>query len=187
MNAYETHLSATALAALSEVAAGIVRVGVSEHQLNGNGFYGCEIGLASGKIIRIDARDEGLEYRFEVFPITANELAACELTAVLDYPLAAPVSVQLLYTQEWLDPCIPCEGAMGRDSIMVCQGRPGQAPANAIAACTYVGGVRFLGADGRRLTIATLGSPFAMHVSCFAGGNIDPGNYIAVAIEDSVR
>ena len=177
MRSYDIELPETALATLAATRGGVVRIGVSGRAVGFEGFFGCEIELASGEFIAVGADQRDLEYKFEVFPITASFAAERCATETKEVALTAPVAVTLLRTQDWLDSGIPCVGAIGSNPILQCQGAPGHAPDTAVAACTYFGGVEFLGANGNSLRVATLPFPYAIYVSCFESGAIDPQNY----------
>jgi hypothetical protein len=177
MHSYDIQIPETTLATLAATRGGVVRVGVSGRAVGLEGFFGCEIELASGEFISVGADQRDLEYKFEVFPITAGFPAERYATETKEVLLTAPVEVMLLRTQDWLDSGIPCVGAIGNTPIMQCQGAPGRAPDSAVAACTYFGGVEFRGANGNSLRVATLPFPYAIYVSCFDGGAIDSQDY----------
>ncbi len=170
MRHYDLPLPPDVKAALAAIHAGVVCVGVTGRATGLEGFFGCELELASGQVISICADQNDLEFKFEVFPIKAVFASAFEAEERQQTLICAPVEVVLLKTQDWLDPGIPCEGAIGQNPIMQCQGLPGEAPATAITACTYIGGIELRGSNGATLVVATLAFPYAIHVSDFAGG-----------------
>jgi hypothetical protein len=137
----------------------------------------------AGEIVDIRAQQHDLEYKFEVFPISARAGATFTgLEEMHSLYLPGPVEVLLLQTEDWLDPGIPCEGAVGTNPVMQCQGKPGQAPNSAVAACRYFGGIELRGSNGSKLTIATLPFPYAIHVSAIQGtGNLEREAYVGLA------
>lgn len=78
MNSYEIHLSPDVISALLAIEAGVVRVGVSGRATGLEGFLGCELELASGEVIAVCADQHDLEYKFEVFPISASRKSSFE-------------------------------------------------------------------------------------------------------------
>jgi hypothetical protein len=170
MHTYELDLPAAVSATLSAIKGGVVRIGVSARATGTTEIYGgLQIALATGEVISIHADEEMLQPRFEVFPITAASVAHFSASEVRDFQLAPPIEVYLLRTQDWLDPGIVCEGALGSSPMMQCQGAPGQAPQTALAACTYVGGIKVRDGNGTILLVTTLPSPFAISVNAFYG------------------
>jgi hypothetical protein len=127
MRHYDLPLPPDVKAALAAIHAGVVCVGVTGRATGLEGFFGCELELASGQVISICADQNDLEFKFEVFPIKAVFASAFEAEERQQTLICAPVEVVLLKTQDWLDPGIPCEGAIGQNPIMQCQGLPGEA------------------------------------------------------------
>jgi hypothetical protein len=84
--------------------------------------------------------------------------------------MSAPVTFELLDTEDWLDPTIKPEGALGANPMAQCQGKPGAAPATAAAACRYSAGVRFLSANGAQLVVATCPFPYSLYCSAIPQG-----------------
>jgi hypothetical protein len=127
--------------------------------------------LVNGQWLVIGADGKDLEARFEVFPISAELVDrphASTLECFVDMP--APVSISFLETEDWLEPSVECNGALGSNPIAQRQGRPGTAPPAAWASCHYTGGVRFSSATGVQLVIATLAFPFSSYCSAFPQG-----------------
>jgi len=182
MKHYKLPIAPEDKAALELLRAGVAKIGVTGRAKGLEGVFGCVLETTSGRVVEVRARQQDLEYKFEVFPISATPAAGfAEAEEVQPLLLTAPVQVLLLQTEDWLDPGIPCEGAVGQDPIMQCQGKPGQAPNNATAACQYFGGVELLGSNGSRLFIATLPFPYAIHVSAIQGtGRVDQEAYVGV-------
>jgi len=191
MNRYAHELPSEVIAVLAAARGGVVRVGVEGRSKHVEGFQVCEIELASGHIITVCADGYDLEFKFEVFPITAklspsaqpDEMKSSETQPML---LQAPVAIALLQTEDWLDPSIPCPDTIGENPVMQRGGLPGEAPATAIAACTYIGGVEFRGSTGGVLTIVTLPFPYSIYVSDFPeSGEIDRRAYAAVSLDEN--
>jgi hypothetical protein len=183
MKHYALPIAAEDIAALEVLRAGVSNIGVIGRAKGLEGVFGCVLEATSGEVVELRARQQDLEYKFEVFPISAKTGASLAQAEELQpFLLAPPVQLLLLQTEDWLDPEVPCEGAIGQNPIMQCQGRPGQAPSSAIAACQYVGGVELRGNNGSALTVATLPFPYAIHVSAIQGtGTLAQEAYIGVA------
>lgn len=172
MHRYALNVSASVVEALRCSHAGIRRVLSSPFGAPVPGVGQVQVELADGQWLIIGAEGKDLEFKFEVFPITV-ELADRPHTSTLkcSVDMPAPVAVSLLETEDWLDPSVECEGALGSNPIAQCQGRPGAAPPAAPASCHYVGGVQFSAATGV-LVVATLGFPYSCYCSAFPQGAI---------------
>jgi hypothetical protein len=178
MNSYTLELESETVSALAAIRVGVRRVGITGRAKNLNGVFGCELELISGEVIFVCADQRDLEYKFEVFPLTAKRIPAFTAAETKLLTLAAAVDVCLMQTQDWLDTGIPCIGAIGQNPIMQCQGAPSSPPDQAVAACIYIGGLQLHGSNSELLTIATLPFPYAIYVSCFDGcGSVDINDY----------
>ncbi|GGP22047.1 hypothetical protein [Silvimonas iriomotensis] len=188
MNLYKVALPLEDKMALAAARSGIRRIGAIGRPKDPQfeGIFGCELELVSGEVILVEAGQYDLEYKFEVFPIkavVASSFTAHEAHAVVLQP---PVEVHLLETADWLDPSIPCEGAIGQNPIMQCQGLPIDVPVSAVAACQYFGGVEFRGSNGESILIATLPFPYAIHVSAFERcGKVDRATFNVRSVDDT--
>ena len=183
MTNYSLPISSETAAALAVLLGGVSSVGVIGRAKGLEGVFGCVLETTSGKLVEVRAQQQDLQYKFEVFPVGASITTTADFEEKRPLSLEAPVQVFLLQTQDWLDPEISCEGALGDSPIMQCQGRPGQAPSTAVAACTYFGGVELRGSNGLSLTIATLAFPFAIYVSAIdKTGEIDRNAFQAIAL-----
>jgi hypothetical protein len=139
--------------------------------------------VADGSIVHIFPSQQDLESKFEVFPLGIS-VEAPRLDRVEWKPaiLAAPVAVTLQETDEWLDPDVPCEGAMGENPIIQCQGVSGSASRSATAVCRYIGGIELTGANGRTMFIATASFPYTLHVEGIAEDErVSRANYRSAA------
>jgi hypothetical protein len=179
MRRYTVDTPESLFEALRSSHSGIRRVVTSPFGPNVPGVGIVHLELADDRWLAIAAGREGLESRFEVFPITvalADRPVSSDLEASLD--MSAPVSFSVLETEDWLDPSVKCNGALGSDPIAQCQGYPGTAPPTASASCRYAGGVRFCSADGARLMVATLAFPYSLYCSAIPqGANLDESLY----------
>jgi len=102
------------------------------------------------------------------------------------FAIDAPVEILLLKTQDWLDPGIRCDGAIGENPIMQCQGIPGSAPDSATTICTYFGGIELRGSNGKKLVVGTLAFPYEIYVSAFVcDESINPEAYTTLALDES--
>jgi len=182
MNRYALPVSAETKAALAKLCAGVRTIGIIGRAKGLEGVFGCVLQTAAGEVVEVRAEQHDLEYKFEVFPIAAKIVSTfANAEEARPFRLPSPVGVLLLATEDWLDPGIPCDGALGQNPIMQCQGRPGEAPSGAVAACRYFGGIELRGSDGATLVVATLPFPFAIHVSGVPGtGAIDRETYSGV-------
>ena len=170
MHTYQLDLPASVLTTLSAIRGGVVRIGVSARATGTTEIYGgLQMVLATGEVISIHTDEQTLQPRFEVFPITAASVTHFTASEVRDFHLAPPIELYLLRTQDWLDPGIVCEGALGSSPMMQCQGAPGQAPQDALAACTYMGGIKVRDSKGAALLAAISTMPFAISVNAFYG------------------
>ena len=186
MNRYSLPATAETESALSALRDGVSRIGVTGRAKGLEGVFGCLLETLLGKTVELRAQQQDLEYKFEVFPIDAKlGTAFAEAEEVQNLALAAPVEVLLLQTEDWLDPGIPCKGAIGQNPIAQCQGLPGQAPSTAAASCRYFGGIELRGSNGVKLIVATLPFPYAIHVSAVPGtGQVDQAAYLGVATRE---
>lgn len=177
MNQYSLNVPDSVVEALRCAQAGIRRVLSSPFGARVPGVGCVEVELANGQWLVISTDGKDLEFKFEVFPITA-EVADRPHTSTLEcsVDMPAPVSVSFLETEDWLDPSVECNGAIGSNPIAQCQGRPGTAPPGAPASCQYVGGVRFSSATGVQLVVATLAFPCSFYCSVFPQGAIFDSN-----------
>jgi len=171
MRRYSVDPPAALFEALRSCHAGIKRILSSPFGTKVAGVGTVYVELADGRWLSIGADQEDLEPRFEVFPITAA-LSDPSTSATLEstVSMTAPVSYELLDTEDWLDPSVECEGALGANPIAQCQGKPGAAPVTASAACRYAGGVRFRSAGGVELVVATLPFPYSLYCSAIPQG-----------------
>ena len=187
MSRYALPISAETKATLAKLCTGVRTIGVIGRAKGLEGVFGCVLETTSGQVVEVRAEQHDLEYKFEVFPIAAEAVSTfANAEEARPFSLSSPVEVLLLETQDWLDPGIPCEGAVGQNPIMQCQGRPGEAPSGAVAACRYFGGIELRGSNGATLVIATLPFPFAIHVSAVAGtGVIDQEAYSGVTASEA--
>jgi hypothetical protein len=124
----------------------------------------CQLQLADGRYVLLEAGGEDLEFKFEVFPLYARLASSVEATDASDLAFEAPVAVTLLETESWLDPAAPTGETLGTNAVSQFNGSPGSAPSTASATCRYFGGVELIGASGKRLVIATGSFPYSMHV-----------------------
>jgi hypothetical protein len=187
VNRYALPVSAETKAALAKLCAGVRTIGVIGRAKGLEGVFGCALETASGEVVEVRAEQHDLEYKFEVFPVAAKMVSTfANAEEARAFPLSSPVEVLLLETEDWLDPGIPCEGAIGQNPIMQCQGRPGGAPIDAVAACRYFGGIELRGSNGATLVVATLPFPFAIHVSGVPGtGAVDQEAYSGVIASEA--
>ena len=142
-----------------------------------NFIDGCEIYLASGKTILIYADQQDLEYKFEVFPIAAKEIPKSENAAKRDCIINQPIQINLLITEDWIDPEIPVQGAIGNNPVVQGQSYPGTVPVTASASCKYIGGLEIVG-NNKKLTVSTLAFPYSLFVSGVSDDkNFDTASY----------
>ncbi len=147
-------------------------------------FFGCDLELTSGQLVKICADETCPEHRFEVFPIKAELSSDRMAEERQQFELQAPVEILLLQTQDWLDPGIRCEGAIGENPVMKCQGIPGSAPDTATTTCNYFGGIELRGSNGKKLVVATLAFPHEIYVSAFlCDKSIDLEAYTKLALD----
>ncbi|QBB72364.1 hypothetical protein ELE36_19420 [Pseudolysobacter antarcticus] len=183
MNSYSLPISTETGAALAALRAGVSHIGVIGRANGLEGVFGCVLETKSGQIIEIRAQGDYLEYKFEVFSVGASITTTAQFEEMQVLSLVGPVQVLLLQTEDWLDPGVSCEGALGQNPIMQCRGQPGGAPSTAVAACTYFGGVELRDANGLTVTIATLAFPCAIHVSAVEKtGKIDRNAFCGIAL-----
>jgi hypothetical protein len=186
MNSYSLELESETVSALASLRIGVRRVGITGRAKDLDGVFGCELELVSGEVISVCAAQRDLEYKFEVFPLAAKRIPTFTAAETKPLNLAADVCVLLMRTQDWLDPGIPCVGAVGQNPIMQCQGVPGSAPKQAVAACTYIGGLQLQGSNNELLTVATLPFPYAIYVSCFDScGSVNTDDYSISAFHNA--
>jgi hypothetical protein len=164
---------------LEKCASGIRRVVTSPFGTAVAGVGKVYLELSDERWLEIGAGQQDLESRFEVFPIfvaPTERPAKRPLEAAIN--LQEPVTYALLETEDWLDPTVSTDGALGQHPIAQCSGSPGSAPPTATAACRYVGAVRFASADGTQLLVATLPFPFSVYCSAIEqGATLDEGQY----------
>jgi hypothetical protein len=136
-----------------------------------------------GSVVHVFPSQQDLEFKFEVFPLGISvEAPPTDGVKWRPVALAAPVKVTLLETEEWLDPDVPCDGALGQDPIMQCQGAVGTASRSAKAVCRYIGGIELIGANGRSMFIATASFPYTLHVESIAEDErVSRANYRSAA------
>ena len=182
MNRYSLPIAEGTIEALSELRAGIARVGVTGRANSGDLVFGCSIEATTGRVVHICADQQDLEYKFEVFPICAKMLANFDgVQEIRELRLAEPVEVLLLETEDWLASDINCDGALGQGPIAQCQGRPGEEPESSVASCSYFGGIELRSANGEKLVIATLPFPYSIHISAIpCTGTFDQNAYVEV-------
>ena len=155
-------------AVLQAVRNGVVGVGIFHGHPRHPGCASCLLTLTSKQVVRFRPGQKDVAQRFEVFPISV-EMASAALSpdAQHNIVLSSPVGIWLLETEDWLDPTVRVEGALGESPVMQTQGAPGSRPNTATVTCQYVGGVKLVGANGAELVIATLSFPYTLHVGAF--------------------
>lgn len=183
MRSYSLPASQSTLDTVGRSASDVARIGICPGHSAHPGCDYCVLETSSGSRIGVFAGQHDLEHRFEVFPIeVAPDPVVPDDTEWHHLSLHAPIRVSLLRTEDWLDPSIPCDGALGRNPVAQLQGKPGSAPASAIAACQYVGGLEFEGSGAKSIFIATATFPLTLHVSGLAeDSGIDREDYDHVA------
>ena len=183
MNSYALPISTETEAAFAVLRGGVSNIGVIGRAKGLEGVFGCILETKSGQMVEIRAQQQDLEYKFEVFPVGASITTTAQVEEMQALSLVGLVQVLLLQTEDWLDPGVSCEGALGQNPIMQCQGLPGEAPSTAVAACTYFGGVELRDTNGLTVTIATLAFPYAIHVSTIEQtGEIDRNAFHGITL-----
>ena len=168
MNVYCIALGENTSRALREAENGVRRVAASPLGMHWPGVGTVYLQLADGRWLAVEAGQQDLETRFEVFPIEASVIEVKPETQLdQEYIMDFPVAVIHLATEDWLDPAAPCGGTLGYNPIMQFQDLPGKAPKTASAKCNYVSGVRLVGSNGTSLIVATLASPYCSYCSAF--------------------
>lgn len=165
MNAYRITCNPDTLAVLDRLSAGVTTARIGKDFPDSSTCTSCWLRTTSGDWIELQATEEGLEFKFEVFPLTARIVAEPENAERHEMTLTAPVDVAPLVSDSWLDPTAATCPTLGSDPVMQFSGPPDSAPATASAVCHYMGGVELGGANGRKLVIATASFPYALHVS----------------------
>lgn len=184
MNTYAVPYERETLAALRKLADGVTSVGISKDFPHSKSCTSCFLETIGGDWIQIQASEEGLEFKFEVFPVYARQVTEARMDEQSPLVLSAPVTVIPLIADSWLDPTAPTGPTLGSDPVMQFVGQPGSAPSTASAVCHYLGGVELVGANGRSLVVATGSFPYSMHVSgLYEDAFFDRNHYAGISGE----
>jgi hypothetical protein len=172
------------LTALRRLADGVISVGIAKDFPHSNFCTACFLEISAGSWIQIQASEEGLEFKFEVFPLNARHVKETNMGEEYSLALTAPVTVIPLVADSWLDPTAPTGPSLGSDPVMQFVGLPGSAPSTASAVCHYLGGVELVGANGQSLVVATGSFPYSMHVSgLYEDAFFDRNHYAGMSCE----
>jgi hypothetical protein len=167
MNTYAVPYERETLAALRRLADGVISIGIAKDFPHSKDCTACYLETAAGSWIQLQATEEGLEFKFEVFPLQARHVTETKMEEQHPLILTSPVTVTPLVADSWLDSTAPTGPTVGSDPVMQFVGQPGSAPSTASAICHYLGGVELVGANGQSLVVATGSFPYSMHVSGF--------------------
>jgi hypothetical protein len=171
LNIYSLPTAANTKHALLAATGGVGRVATSPFGTNWPGVGTVYLQLGDGRWLALEAGQQDLEDRFEVFLIEASIIDSKPETKLeCEYALSPPVSVIELETEDWLDPATPCGETLGSNPITQYQDLPGRATKTASAKCNHVSGVHFVGSNGNSLVVATLTSPYSLYCSLFPEG-----------------
>ena len=184
MKCYDLSNDDKTINALKMLANGVIAIKVGEPGPASLNASRCYLQLSDGRWTDVQTTGEDLEYMFEVFPVYASIVDAPNDDGKITLDLTAPVMVDVLVTESWLEPSQPFPGMLGRGpSYAQFIGRAENIPDTATAKCRYIGGVELTGANGETLTIASGSDIYTVHISGF---NEDPGfnRECYVSIED---
>lgn len=191
MSHFEIALGHETMDALISLKMGVVEVAISGRMMANGRSYGasiCTLELADGRFVELSATQVDLNFKwFEVFPLQAVFTTQPRIEERKAIEFGTSIKVSILKTEEWLEPSSVAEadGLMGNSEGAMTQfsSRPGMVPKTALATCTFCGGVELSGANGKTLIIATLPSPYEIHISEFSGvGEIQRDHYSADAL-----
>jgi hypothetical protein len=167
MNIYAVPYEEETLAALANLADGVISIGIAKSFPHSKDCYSCFLETTAGNWIEIQASGVDLEFKFEVFPLHARTVTETKMGEQHPLALTAPVTVTPLVADSWIDPTVPTGPTLGSDPVMQFVGQPGSAPSTANAICHYLGGIELVGANGQSLVVATGSFPYSLHVSGF--------------------
>jgi hypothetical protein len=127
--------------------------------------------LKDNKTVTIEAREESIAPRFEVFPISVSErvISSAPKRITECRPQKEQLEISILRKSEWSAPSNEDEKLQmigeSHNSTTQYEGKLGVVPSNAVNQATLDAGVEIKGEDGWSFYVATSMFPYALYVS----------------------